>query len=363
MGLGGKSDSEPTQGGSAVVMTRRALGLVRVSPASQVDGYSLDAQRSEVERWCANRGFVLIQTLIEEGVSARTDKQETRPLLRQALEMATRGEYDLLVVHTLDRLARNQKVQRQVLKSLGKASVGFASVVEGVDYTTPPGKLLMSGSSIQSDRHRFGGAMYRERHANSCRTNGRSSVAGVLDDQIGKIIMSLELPDSWQERMAQLVCSGQDGPGVAELQEKRRRLGVAYADGAFSDLAYRARQAEIDAEIRKASAVVPPSLDEAAALFGDIETLWKEATAEERRELVSPLIERPYVDMDLKLVGAIAPTPAFRALLQCAARKSDSNIILASQDELERLDVWSWWRRGRIELPLARSSDVAQRRP
>ncbi len=120
-------------------MTQRALCLVRVSHASQVDGYSLDAQKAEAERWCANHGYSVRRMLVEEGVSARTDKLEKRPLLRQSLEMAARGEYDLLIVHTLDRLARNQKVQRQVLETLGKASVGFASVVEGIDYTTPLG--------------------------------------------------------------------------------------------------------------------------------------------------------------------------------------------------------------------------------
>jgi hypothetical protein len=96
--------------------------------------------------------------------------------------------------------------------------------------------------------------------------------------------------------------------------------------------------------------------EEAAALLSNLEGLWEEATAEERRKLVSPLIERAYVDMDLKLVGAITPMPAYRALLQCAVRKSDANIFVASQHELEELGVWSWWRRGRIELPVQKKN-------
>jgi len=44
------------------------------------------------------------------------------------------------------------------------------------------------------------------------------------------------------------------------------------------------------------------------------------------------------------------PTPAFRALFECAVRKSDADIMVASQQELEALKVWSWWRRGGIEL-------------
>ena len=86
-------------------------------------------------------------------------------------------------------------------------------------------------------------------------------------------------------------------------------------------------------------------------MFQNIECLWKEATGEERRRLLSPLVERVYVDMEQKLVGAITPTPAFRALLQCAVQKSRSGVYVLSPDELERLGVWSWWRRGRICLP------------
>ena len=38
-------------------------------------------------------------------------------------------------------------------------------------------------------------------------------------------------------------------------------------------------------------------------LFENIERLWKEARGGERRRLISPLIERAYVDLEQKLVG------------------------------------------------------------
>jgi site-specific DNA recombinase len=492
-----------------------AFAILRVSTASQVEGYSLDAQRREIGRWCESRGYS-VRFFVEDGVSARTDKLERRPQLQAILTAAGRHEFDLLVVHMLDRLARNQGVQRRVMEALGKNSIGFATVVEGYDYTTPSGKLIMSvmgsvneffsdqlgvhvsksareraqtgipvgpvpfgyrrlgdgaipqqveseanalvdafraraagtsmgdiarslndssfvtregkaftahalrdilenpfyhgmiryrhevyagkhlpvvskelfdrvqaqkgpvkaprkvwgsagllqgmiacgncGSMLQSDRHRFGGPMYRERHANVCETNGRSSVAGIFDDQIAKVFGAIELPASWRDRMAKLTTRGYDGPTMHDLQEKRRKLGIAYADGAFSDREYKARKVEIDDRIRAASAVVPPSYVEAAELFENIEVLWKEATGEERRRLLSPLIERVYVNMELKLVGAIVPTPAFRALLQCAVRKSRSDLVVVSQDELERLGVWSWWRRGGFEPPVQKKN-------
>ena len=44
----------------------------------------------------------------------------------------------------LDRWARNVGVQRQALQRLGDAKVGFASVTEDFDFTSPNGRLLLT---------------------------------------------------------------------------------------------------------------------------------------------------------------------------------------------------------------------------
>ncbi len=47
--------------------------------------------------------------------------------------------------------------------------------------------------------------------------------------------------------------------------------------------------------------------------------------------------------------------PAFRALLDHAmVRARSSACLLISSKEADRLKVWSWWRRGRVELPVQR---------
>ena len=114
-----RRQSKPTQG-------KRAVGYIRVSNDSQIDGFSLDAQRSEIERWCRQRGYVLVETYADEGVSARTDKIAKRPALLRLLEDADLGNFDIVVVSMLNRWARNMGVQRQALSRLGEAKVGFA---------------------------------------------------------------------------------------------------------------------------------------------------------------------------------------------------------------------------------------------
>ncbi len=96
-----------------------------------------------------------------------------------------------------------------------------------------------------------------------------------------------------------------------------------------------------------------PTLEEAAQLFGNIPQLWREATPEERRKLISPLVERVYVDIECSRIGAIVPVTEFRRLIEGAMTKIQSPAaILLSEDEAERLEVWSWWRRGRVDLSL-----------
>ena len=63
----------------------RAAAYIRVSDESQVQGHSLDAQRSEIERWCQRNGYELALVYSDEGVSAHTDLIEKRPQLMRLL--------------------------------------------------------------------------------------------------------------------------------------------------------------------------------------------------------------------------------------------------------------------------------------
>ncbi len=209
------------------------------------------------------------------------------------------------------------------------------------------------GHPIQSDRHRYQSPMYRERHSFECETKGRSVMAYRLDEQIGAILQSIDLNPDWQRRIIRLTVQGQEGPDPREIQEKRRRISRAYAEGAFSDREFDEKLAELDGLMAKTRVTELPTLEEAAELFQNLPELWTEATTQERRQLINPLIERVYVDMESKLVGAITPVPAFRTVLDAAIQRVEgSRALLITEEELDQTKVWSWWRRGRVELPV-----------
>jgi site-specific DNA recombinase len=120
----------------------RAVAYLRVSDPSQVEGHSLDAQGRLFYELCKNRGWEVVRVYREEGKSARFEAIARRPVFRQLLEDAKRGNFDAVVVHTLDRWSRNQRVTLESLGVLGKYNVSLVSITENIDYTTPQGKLF-----------------------------------------------------------------------------------------------------------------------------------------------------------------------------------------------------------------------------
>ena len=114
---------------------------------------------------------------------------------------------------------------------------------------------------------------------------------------------------------------------------------------------YRARLSEVDARIRARTSPSEPTLDDAADLFGDLPALWAEAEPDERRRLVAPLIERVYLDLDSRQVGAFTPLPAFRSLLRATRHNAESRAVILTGDAAMSPLMLAWWRRGSAQLP------------
>ncbi len=122
--------------------TTRAAVYARVSTADQ----TCENQLLELRRYCEVRGWTAAEYL-DHGVSGA---KERRPALDRLLTDARRRRFDVLVVWRLDRLGRNLKHLITTLDDLAALGVAFVSLNEGIDATTPAGRLQMSGTR----RHR-----------------------------------------------------------------------------------------------------------------------------------------------------------------------------------------------------------------
>ena len=120
----------------------RAVAYIRVSDISQVEGHSLDAQERLFGELCKSREWEPLKVYREEGRSAHVDSVNRRPVFRQLLEDAMKGQFDVVVVHTLDRWSRNLKVTLETVSELSKDGVGLVSITENIDWSNPQGRLF-----------------------------------------------------------------------------------------------------------------------------------------------------------------------------------------------------------------------------
>jgi DNA invertase Pin-like site-specific DNA recombinase len=73
--------------------------------------------------------------------------KDRRPALDELLKAAKWRKFDVLVCWRLDRLGRNLRHLILLLDELQSLGVAFVSLAEGIDATTPAGKLQLTFSA------------------------------------------------------------------------------------------------------------------------------------------------------------------------------------------------------------------------
>jgi DNA invertase Pin-like site-specific DNA recombinase len=126
----------------------RPAAYVRVSTAEQIEGYSLETQERAIRRLCAARGWPEPAIYAEPGASAWAEELAARPALTRLLDDVAGGVVDVVLVHQLDRWARNVLVCLSALRDLERAGAEFVSVSENLDFTTPFGRAMLGVLAI-----------------------------------------------------------------------------------------------------------------------------------------------------------------------------------------------------------------------
>jgi len=127
----------------------RAAIYARVSTLDQEP----ENQLQELRRYVQARGWTAVE-YVDRGVSGAKDR---RAALDQLLTDARRRRLDAVVCWRLDRLGRNLKHLITLLDELQALRVAFVSLAEGIDATTPAGKLQMHilGAIAEFERERI----------------------------------------------------------------------------------------------------------------------------------------------------------------------------------------------------------------
>ena len=137
----------PMQALTESMTPKFAVSYLRVSTRGQAErgggadeGFSIPAQREANKRKALSMGAMIGKEFVDRGASAKSaDRPELQKMLEYVKENADRIDY--VIVHKVDRLARNRGDDIDIMRVLRECGVQLVSASESID-DTPAGMLL-----------------------------------------------------------------------------------------------------------------------------------------------------------------------------------------------------------------------------
>ncbi|GJE53474.1 Serine recombinase PinR [Methylobacterium tardum] len=148
--------------GLAEARIRENLGAMKVALYARVStskGQTVENQLRELQAVGARLGWTVVAIHIDEGISGARGR-DRRPGYDALLKGVARREYDLIAAWSVDRLGRSLQDLVGFLAEVQSRGVGLYLHVQGLDTTTPSGRLLFSLLSVFADYER---SMVRDR--------------------------------------------------------------------------------------------------------------------------------------------------------------------------------------------------------
>ena len=117
--------------------SKRVALYARVSTLNH--GQDPEVQLHELRAYCERRGFEIVGEYVDRGISGSRDQ---RPALDKLMAVCRRRLVDAVVVYRYDRFARSLRQLVNALEEFRSLGIDFISIHEGVDTSTPNGRLV-----------------------------------------------------------------------------------------------------------------------------------------------------------------------------------------------------------------------------
>lgn len=125
----------------------------RVSTEMQVDGYSLEAQKSVLKKFAEREEMKIVEYYEDAGKSGKSI--EGRPAFKKMLSDIESGQsVDYILVYKLSRFGRNAADILNSLELIQTYDVNLICIEEGIDSSQTSGKLLISVLSAVAEIER-----------------------------------------------------------------------------------------------------------------------------------------------------------------------------------------------------------------
>jgi DNA invertase Pin-like site-specific DNA recombinase len=118
---------------------QRVAIYARVSTTNH--GQDVNVQTRELEQFVTARGWHLVDSYLDIGISGSKDK---RPELDRLMADAHKRRFDVVIVWKFDRFARSVSHLLRALENFNALGIAFVSLSEQMDTTTPAGRMVFT---------------------------------------------------------------------------------------------------------------------------------------------------------------------------------------------------------------------------
>jgi site-specific DNA recombinase len=112
------------------------FGYIRVSTQKQGEGVSLEAQKDAINSFASRNNLSVIEWFEEKETAAKSG----RPVFTRMLKLLERGKATGLIIHKIDRSARNLK-DWAIIGELSDRGIGVHFATESLDFRSRGGRL------------------------------------------------------------------------------------------------------------------------------------------------------------------------------------------------------------------------------
>ncbi|MCB2189821.1 MAG: recombinase family protein [Deltaproteobacteria bacterium] len=104
----------------------QAFAYLRVSTVGQVQGHGFDRQLDTIQAYAREAGVEIVHVFKEEGISGTTDETQ-RPAFQELMAAVLGNGVRTIIVESMDRLARELRIQEALLVYLASKGVNLIS--------------------------------------------------------------------------------------------------------------------------------------------------------------------------------------------------------------------------------------------
>jgi DNA invertase Pin-like site-specific DNA recombinase len=189
-----KLSTEPSV--KTAVIYLRVSTREQAEKGGQAEGFSIPAQREALHRKAQSLGTEIVAEFIDAGESA---KSADRPDLQRMLRYLIKNPVGYVLVHKVDRLARNRMDDVEITFAIKKSGATLVSATENIDET--PSGTLMHGimSSIAEFYSRNLAAEVHKGMSQKAKTGGTPGRAPLGYKNVGRFT-----PEGREERTVEV---------------------------------------------------------------------------------------------------------------------------------------------------------------